>query len=205
MAGAFSMINQPVKKPDTLKAQLFVAMCLHIGVMFVLQFNHHLDEAHRALGVLCNTTSPSLSAMASFTPRFLAGASLMISAALLRMWCYRTLGKFFTFEVAVKKDHHLFTEGPYSYVRHPAYTGGWGLLLATYLIAFSDTEYISVCNIASTQARWLLYLWKIPAAYSAFALFRRGNVEDAILRDTFGATWEHYARDTPYKFIPFIL
>src|SRR4051794_37745232 len=41
----------------------------------------------------------------------------------LRWWAIRTLGKFFTVDVAVHKEHRLVTAGPYAWLRHPSYTG----------------------------------------------------------------------------------
>jgi len=38
------------------------------------------------------------------------------------MW---TLRKFFSANVAVQSDHRLILKGPYRWVRHPGYFGGW--------------------------------------------------------------------------------
>jgi protein-S-isoprenylcysteine O-methyltransferase Ste14 len=43
-----------------------------------------------------------------------------IGGASLRLWCFKCLQKFFTFNVTVKKDHKLITTGPYSLLVHPA-------------------------------------------------------------------------------------
>ncbi|KAG2016241.1 hypothetical protein CC2G_009427 [Coprinopsis cinerea AmutBmut pab1-1] len=52
---------------------------------------------------------------------FLLGVFLSCSGAYLRWACYRALGRFFTFEMSLKKDHRLIKDGPYSFVRHPGY------------------------------------------------------------------------------------
>lgn len=33
------------------------------------------------------------------------------------------LGNLFTFEVMIRKNHKLITDGPYAYLMHPSYTG----------------------------------------------------------------------------------
>ncbi|GBC09032.1 hypothetical protein RclHR1_08560008 [Rhizophagus clarus] len=43
-----------------------------------------------------------------------------IGGSLLRLWCFKTLKEFFTFNVVIQKDHKLITDGPYSLLVHPA-------------------------------------------------------------------------------------
>lgn len=54
---------------------------------------------------------------------FFFGSFMTTMGAWIRYKCYKTLGKLFTFEMTIGKDHALITSGPYSVVRHPAYTG----------------------------------------------------------------------------------
>jgi len=53
---------------------------------------------------------------------FALGTLLAFSGGLLRWLCYRALGRHFTFQLTIKKNHTLVKEGPYSVVRHPGYT-----------------------------------------------------------------------------------
>lgn len=39
----------------------------------------------------------------------------------LRVLCFKTLGKFFTFDLAVQRDQKVIQSGPYAFVRHPSY------------------------------------------------------------------------------------
>lgn len=49
---------------------------------------------------------------------FFVGTGLIISGALLRQWCFRTLGSLFTFEIGIVQDRHrLVDTGPYAFVR----------------------------------------------------------------------------------------
>lgn len=163
-----------------------------------------LDKSAKILPTICHNPSPSLAALSSFPPGFLAGLALMIGAGLLRVWCYRTMGKMFTFEVAIKNDHKLITDGPYAYARHPAYTGGIMMLFGTYLMGFGPDSFVSVCNVTSTRALWLVWSWRIPAVYGGLALLRRSGVEDGKLKEKFGKTWEEYRARVPYKYIPYV-
>ncbi|CAG8663853.1 8171_t:CDS:1, partial [Paraglomus occultum] len=47
---------------------------------------------------------------------------MILAGGLLRVWCFRTLGRFFTFAVVIQPDHKLIKDPPYSLVRHPSYT-----------------------------------------------------------------------------------
>jgi protein-S-isoprenylcysteine O-methyltransferase Ste14 len=40
----------------------------------------------------------------------------------LRVLCFRTLGRFFTFDLAVQTGQKVIQSGPYAYVRHPSYS-----------------------------------------------------------------------------------
>ncbi|KAG1724487.1 hypothetical protein EDB19DRAFT_1834169 [Suillus lakei] len=42
---------------------------------------------------------------------FLTGTALIVAGGLLRWWCFRTLGRFFTFHLSVRKEHTLVTTG----------------------------------------------------------------------------------------------
>jgi protein-S-isoprenylcysteine O-methyltransferase len=63
-------------------------------------------------------------------------AVLLFGAGLaLRWWAIVTLGRFFTVDVVIEKDHEVVQSGPFRWVRHPSYTGvllaflGWSMTL----------------------------------------------------------------------------
>ena len=73
------------------------------------------------------------------------GLGVFFLGAVLRWWSIWHLGRFFTVNVAVAKDHRVIDTGPYRFVRHPSYSGlllqfaGLGLTLATvpaFLVVF---------------------------------------------------------------------
>lgn len=43
-----------------------------------------------------------------------------IGGTSLRLWCFKCLKEYFTFNITVKKNHKLITTGPYSLIVHPA-------------------------------------------------------------------------------------
>lgn len=52
-----------------------------------------------------------------------AAAVIAAAGAALRAWCFRELGRLFTYEVGIREGHTLILTGPYSLVLHPSYTG----------------------------------------------------------------------------------
>lgn len=64
---------------------------------------------------------------------FNIGMILMISGGLLRVWSYRTLDKFFTFELSVSEEQKIIDKWPYALVRHPSYLALLPYLLGNFL------------------------------------------------------------------------
>ncbi|MCE3013624.1 MAG: isoprenylcysteine carboxylmethyltransferase family protein [Proteobacteria bacterium] len=65
-----------------------------------------------------------------FAPHFLelhplhyAGLSLFMVAIVFRLVAIRQLGQFYSHRVRVQSEHKIISQGPYRFVRHPAYTG----------------------------------------------------------------------------------
>lgn len=54
---------------------------------------------------------------------FFSGVGLIVAGMLLRMYCWRVLGIFFTPTVTIANDHKVIDQGPYRFVRHPSYLG----------------------------------------------------------------------------------
>jgi len=65
--------------------------------------------------------------LALFTTALAIGSVWLIMAAV------RVLGKQWSFAARVVEGHRLVTEGPYRLVRHPIYTGMFGMLVSTAL------------------------------------------------------------------------
>lgn len=54
-----------------------------------------------------------------------AGIAIMLAGFAIRWAGMWTLRRFFSANVAVQSDHRLIVKGPYRWVRHPGYFGGW--------------------------------------------------------------------------------
>jgi len=109
--------------------------------------------------------------------------ALAYGSSLFALSAVRTLGKQWTYAARVIKGHELVTQGPYSIVRNPIYLGMFGMLVATSLV-FSN---------------W----WTALPAIAFFLIGNqiRINTEEKLLRETFGAQFDNYARRVP-AFLP---
>ena len=136
---------------------------------------------------------------------FMVGAAPLIAGSFIRLWCYRTMGRQFTHEVSILRDHHLVATGPYAYIRHPAYTASFMMLFSSTVLLFCWDGWFRTCDMGSTRLVWLVHVWDIVAPYVAYALYKRAPVEDEQLQKHFGKEWEAYRLRVPYKFVPYVM
>jgi isoprenylcysteine carboxyl methyltransferase (ICMT) family protein YpbQ len=111
----------------------------------------------------------------------LAAASVWFSGA-----AFRTLGKQWSLAARVLEGHKLVTQGPYNVVRNPIYTGMFGMLLATGLAV----------------SHWIGLV--IAIIVFAIGTVIRVRSEEKLLRETFGAEFDDYARRVP-AVVPFLI
>ncbi|KAJ3725168.1 hypothetical protein FB446DRAFT_762684 [Lentinula raphanica] len=140
------------------------------------------------------------------TRSFLFGSFVAIAGSQLRLACYRILGSYFTFELAIRSNHKLITRGPYSYVRHPAYTGLIMTMLGEAIIQFGNGSWLRECgwtSFAGIRVYAIILLVQIGSISFSVATKRARN-EDKALRERFGEEWQAWARNTPYLLIPYI-
>jgi protein-S-isoprenylcysteine O-methyltransferase len=114
-----------------------------------------------------------------------AGAVLFAAGLIFRWWAIVTLGRFFTVDVTIEKDHELVERGPFRLVRHPSYTG--------VLLAF--------VGFALTLRNWGAILIVLVPIFIAFV--RRMTVEENALTEAFGNQYRDYIRRTK-RLVPFI-
>ena len=115
----------------------------------------------------------------------LVGIGVIALGALLRWWSIFTLGRYFTFEVAVRSTQTVVQSGPYRFVRHPSYTAILIMLLGVGIV---------LLNWASIVV--LLVTGLIGLSY-------RVRVEERALVEALGQPYVDYMRHTK-RFIPFI-
>ena len=116
---------------------------------------------------------------------FMVGIFLIWFGVIFRFWSIQTLGKYFRTIVLIQRDHDLITTGPYSYLRHPAYTGSLLTLLG-----------IGLC-----LGNWLSSLVVLATIIAGY--FWRVRVEEKLLREHFGRKYDEYKKHT-WAIIPFI-
>jgi protein-S-isoprenylcysteine O-methyltransferase Ste14 len=118
-------------------------------------------------------------ALAVLTMALAIGSVWFVSAAV------RTLGKQWSLAARLVEGHKLVTEGPYSLVRNPIYTGMFGMLLATGLAI----------------GHWIGLL--IAIVVYAIGTAIRVRSEETLLREAFGTEFESYAHKVP-AVVPFL-
>ena len=114
-----------------------------------------------------------------------AGVVLFVAGLILRWWAIITLGRFFTVDVTIEKDHELVERGPFRIVRHPSYTG---VLLAFVGYALSLRNWVAL----------LVILLPIGAAF-----IHRMNVEEDALSRALGPGYAEYIKRTK-RLVPFV-
>lgn len=107
------------------------------------------------------------------------GAPMMLLGVTLRATAIRALGPRFASEVRLVPGHRLVQSGPYRLARHPSETG-------TLLLAFGAALLLT-SPLAAALAACLL----TPA------VVHRTRLEDRMLQEAFGPTFEAYARRVP--------
>lgn len=114
------------------------------------------------------------------------GTACMVGFLWLFHAVHRQLGRNWSITLEIRDDHKLVTEGLFRHVRHPMYSSFWlwaiaqAFLLPNWLVGFSG-----LCTIA------LLY-------------FRRVYREEAMMRETFGPSYDAYMQQTK-RIIPWII
>ena len=133
------------------------------------------------------------------------GFLLLTVGGALRKLCYDTLGKFFTYQLAIFKDHKLITSGPYRVVRHPAYIAFIMANTGFLAIMFAPGSYLWESGLL--EIPWIAAFWGVFGLMAASLLVvtvRRVPREDAVMRQEFGKEWEQWAKMTPYKLVPYV-
>ncbi|TBU39010.1 hypothetical protein BD309DRAFT_1004001 [Dichomitus squalens] len=133
-------------------------------------------------------------------------ASLLgVTGGLIRMWCFRTLGRFFTWEITVREKHELITNGPYSFVRHPSYTGSTMVTAGNILLLTTGGSYFTEAGLWDTIAGRAAGAFFIGyMTWVICQLLGRIGREDQLLQEAFGPRWDDWARRIPYLLIPLV-
>ena len=115
----------------------------------------------------------------------LIGIIVIIIGIIIRLISIKQLGRFFTVDVTIRKDHQLMQSGFYKYLRHPSYTGS---LLSFVGFGLSLNNWVSLAIVF------------IPML---FAFIYRMNIEEKVLTEQFGKQYQDYISKTK-RLIPFV-
>ena len=112
-----------------------------------------------------------------------AGLLVIIAGMIIRFIAIRTLGNFFTVNLAVHSDHRIIQHGLYKFIRHPSYSG----LL------------ISFIGLGLSMNNWLsLLLVVVPIL---LIMLHRINIEEKMLGKQFGSEYAAYRKRT-WRLVP---
>jgi protein-S-isoprenylcysteine O-methyltransferase Ste14 len=104
----------------------------------------------------------------------------------LRLWCFRTLGDYFTFQVMTSSDQPVITSGPYRIVRHPSYVG------LTLVLA----------SVVTLMSNWLSI--GVVVVTVVVSLASGIKVEERVLHRELGDAYGAYTAARPYRLVPFV-
>lgn len=112
-----------------------------------------------------------------------AGLGIIVAGMILRFVAIFSLGRMFTVDVAIRQDHRLKSDGLYTWIRHPSYTGS--------LISFAGFG-VSMNSLYSLVAVTLLVFY-------AFTI--RIRLEEQVLEEEFGEEYRKY-KARSYRLVP---
>jgi protein-S-isoprenylcysteine O-methyltransferase Ste14 len=139
-------------------------------------------------GFVAAGVASALTPAAAMRPAEVVGwlaVALLWCGIALRLWSFRTLGRYFTFTVQTSGDQPVISDGPYRVLRHPSYTG---LLLGALALGLQFTNWLALACVAASV------LWALGA---------RIKVEERALLQTLGEPYADYAADRK-RLVPFL-
>ena len=113
------------------------------------------------------------------------GLVLFWGGIFLRVWSFRTLGRYFTFTLQTSSDQPVITDGPYRAIRHPSYAG---LLLIIMAVGVFIGNWWSLVCLTVAMAGGLVF---------------RIRVEERALMQNLGESYRSYAA-THRRLVPFV-
>ena len=122
----------------------------------------------------------------SYLALFVAGVLIVFFGSLLRRYCWRTLGEYFTGDVRARPDQPVISSGPYRLVRHPSYTAGMMMYI----------------GIGLALGSWLSLALLTIAAIATYSY--RVVVEERALLETIGEPYGAYMKERK-RFIPYVV
>ena len=113
------------------------------------------------------------------------GVILILLGVALRWYAIRALGRYFTRDVAVSADQLVVQDGPYRWIRHPAYSGTFVTMLG---VGLALTNWVGLVTLLACVLTGYLY---------------RVRVEEHALIQSIGQPYAEYMARTK-RFIPHV-
>jgi protein-S-isoprenylcysteine O-methyltransferase Ste14 len=112
------------------------------------------------------------------------GLGIFIIGFTIMNWAEHELGKYFSIQVTVQKEHKLLTKGLFKYIRNPRYLG---IIMNNIGIAFIFRSWITIILVIILIA---VLIWRIID-------------EEKLMENEFGEDWTHYKVKT-WRLIPYL-
>ncbi len=119
------------------------------------------------------------------TVLFALGIFFIILGVALRWYSIRTLGRFFTRDVAVSPDQQVVQSGPYRLIRHPAYSG----------------TFLTMLGVGLAMTNWASLVALLVCVFAGHSY--RVSIEEKALVRAIGQPYIDYMRRTK-RFIPML-
>ncbi len=116
---------------------------------------------------------------------FALGVACVLGGMVVRRWAIRTLGRYFTVDVAIHAGQTVVDAPPYRRVRHPSYSG----------------SILSIMGVGLMLGHWLGLV--ILAVVLAVTFSYRVRLEERVLLENLGPPYADYMRRTK-RFVPFL-
>jgi protein-S-isoprenylcysteine O-methyltransferase Ste14 len=115
--------------------------------------------------------------------KYVPGVVLLALGLAFTVWARVYLGRNWSGTVTLKEGHELIRSGPYTYVRHPIYTGLLVALLGS--------------AVACGELRAMIGLGLVAGAF-----IRKLRIEERFMREIFPGQYERYCAEVP-ALVPF--
>ncbi|KAG1813892.1 uncharacterized protein BJ212DRAFT_1274857 [Suillus subaureus] len=156
--------------------------------------------------IIYHSTDPNSISIIRDTPisfLFIFGTALAVTGGLIRWWCYRTLGRFFTFQLSIREGQHIVTTGPYAVIRHPAYTAGMMEVIGILILHGSTDSWLRRSGVLDVPGlKVIVVAWLVEITLLMISVVFRVSQEDQVLKSTFRGEWEKWAKAVRYRLIP---
>jgi protein-S-isoprenylcysteine O-methyltransferase Ste14 len=180
-----------------------MTLATYSAIEAAMLLSQHFEVPFKGLLLDFLLRGRSVADTCTMPPPFFLGWAFITAGSLVRLYCYRKLGRMYTYNITVCEDHKLITSGPYAYVRHPGYTGGLTSLPGIMLFYFGPGSWLKEAGwLGGTGMRACIMLWTIVNTFGAMLLVARTWKEDAIMKKKFGEEWEKWAVKVPYRLFP---